>query len=412
MKKKIATINNAALSIFILLILFGSIIVQTRAYSAWNIQTVGQGYDNSIAVDSSGNPHIGYASGEDLNYASWTGSNWNIQTIDSGDDKCREICLVLDSAENPHISYYDSTNKLLKYAVWVGSEWQIQSLDLGSDYESSLALDSKGNPHISYYNESSGNLMYTSWNGSNWIIQTVDQNARAHSGISSIAVDSVGTPSISYSKDGNLWYAFWNGFEWNLQIVDVGRIYGHLSLALDSKGNPCISYFNLQFFNPYPLNGVLKYASREGAIWNIQNVDSTVGLDFCPSLALDSKDNPCISYSFANDDSKIYTVKYANLAGSVWGVQTVEQTENYGGDSFLALDLHDNPHISYGTGSLKYAFVRMASTPFPSIFTIAGIILAVIISTLVAGLVIVGRLQNKKKKEEKNLKSCKHHSKT
>ena len=74
-----------------------------------------------MALDSNGYPHISYYNVPpneaffkgDLKYAKWTGTAWSITTVDSaGAGRCSSI--ALDSNDNPHISYRDSTN--LKYA--------------------------------------------------------------------------------------------------------------------------------------------------------------------------------------------------------------------------------------------------------------------------------------------------------
>ena len=74
----------------------------------------------SLALDSSGNPHISYYQSGDgwgsLEYASWDGSTWNIETVDSSGDVGQDHSLALDSSGNPHISYYDADNGTLKYA--------------------------------------------------------------------------------------------------------------------------------------------------------------------------------------------------------------------------------------------------------------------------------------------------------
>jgi hypothetical protein len=81
---------------------------------------------------------------------------WFAQTVDSGGDVGYCSSLALDSNNFPHISYYDATNKDLKYAHWTGTAWDIQTVDSG-EYawasvggSSSLALDSADRPHISY----------------------------------------------------------------------------------------------------------------------------------------------------------------------------------------------------------------------------------------------------------------------
>ncbi len=54
------------------------------------------------------------------------------------------------------------------------------------------------------------------------------------------------------------------------------------SLALDSAGNPRISYWDGS-------NGDLKFASWTGSSWSIQTVDSSGSVGSYSSLALDSR---------------------------------------------------------------------------------------------------------------------------
>jgi len=157
--------------------------------SAWTSQTVdiidGQS-STSLALDSLGNPHIGYrdSSGR-LKYAYRTGITWITQTIDSAGYVDDYISLALDSADNPHISYTDIPYHDLKYARWMGSIWDIQTVDDDPygyvGHYVSLALDSAGNPHISYcagiacmYDSPYATLRYAYWTGSAWVTQTVD----------------------------------------------------------------------------------------------------------------------------------------------------------------------------------------------------------------------------------------------
>ena len=329
----------------------GYAIARASPTSTWNLQTVDStgdvGQYSSLALDSNNNPHISYydftnRSNGYLKYAKWTGSVWSIQTVDSGfSGYSISSSIASDSSSNPHISYYDTANRDLKYAKWTGSVWSIQTVDSTGDVGqySSLALDSNNNPHISYYDSLSGYLKYAKWNGSAWSTQTIDVTVA----FSSIVLDSNDKPHISYvdvhrymnGSNYNLRYATWNGSVgihgqkiFDIRTVDnSGDVGVYSSIAVDSNNNPHISY--------------TKYAKWNGSAWDIQTVDSTVTIH--SSLALDSNNNPHISY-YA---SSFGYLKYAKRTGSMWSIQTVDPTASVGDYSSLVLDSNNNPHISY-----------------------------------------------------------------
>ncbi|WP_406661465.1 PEGA domain-containing protein [Methanolobus sp. ZRKC3] len=196
-------------------------------------------------------------------------SGWSIQTVDSAENVGQYTSLALDSSDNPHISYYDGSNKYLKYAEWAGNDWvkKYVGWDQVGD-SSSLALDSSNNPHISYYTYSFDNdffglahaeLEYQTGHqgGDVWNIKTVDS---VWGEPSSLALDSSDNPHISYYDNGDMKYAKWTGSTWIKEIVDSkGDVGKYTSLALDSSDNPHISYYDRT-------EGNLKYAAVVGSI--------------------------------------------------------------------------------------------------------------------------------------------------
>jgi hypothetical protein len=295
--------------------------------------------DRSLRLDAEGRPHIAYY-GDHLYYAWHDGLEWQYEMVDSAPQVGAFAALALDAAGNPHISYYDWTNRDLKYARWTGGAWDIQIVDGEEDvgWDSSLALDDAGNPHISYYQEVFVSkyeiysyLRYARWTGSDWDIQTVDGGGR----FCSLALDSMGNPHISYHGNDGTKYAYWTGSEWDIQAVDSGESVGwYTSLALDAADHPHISYGERA-------DDALKYAHWTGSTWDVQIVDSTAFAGLNSSLALDATGRPHISYRAG------YDLRYAHWMGSSWDIRTVDNVETMGYRTSLALDAASTPHIIY-----------------------------------------------------------------
>ncbi len=340
-----------------------ALLVGAGAYAgdAWYIRTVDSagnvGNRTSLALDATGYPRISYfdSSNEDLKYAAWNGSSWDIQTVDSAGGT---TSLALDASGYPHINYCDWSGRDLKYAAWNGSSWDIQTVDSAGAVGGStcIALDaSSGHPRISWNDSPTEDLKYAAWNGSSWDIQTVD-SAGYVGQYSSLALDASGYPHISYRysdwpNDG-LKYAAWNGTTWDIETVDSsGSVGYYTSLALDASGYPHISYHD------WIPNYDLKYAAWNGSSWDIETVDAAGDVGHCPSLVLNASGNAHISYY----DRTNADLKYAAWNGSSWAIETVDSAGNVGWRSSLALDASGYPHISYYDDSnddLKHATTR------------------------------------------------------
>ncbi|MCK4444711.1 MAG: fibronectin type III domain-containing protein, partial [Thermoplasmata archaeon] len=153
--------------------------------------------------------HISYCDVySDLRYARWTGSAWNIETVDSLGIVGDHSSLALDSHDLPHIGYYDGTNDDLRYAKWNGSAWSIETVDSVGRVGrfASLAMSSGDFAHISYLSADSG-LKYARWNGTAWNFETVGTYETVDDS-TSMALDSNDYPHIGYQNwSRNLKYA-------------------------------------------------------------------------------------------------------------------------------------------------------------------------------------------------------------
>jgi hypothetical protein len=309
----------------------------------------------------------------------WNGTGWNIQIVDTTGEPRYAVgassSLTLDSDDKPHISYIDHYRiNLLKYAFLNGSSWEIHVLSepVHGGYSTSMVLDSNDKVHIAHGDYTSHILSYvfidpaalpspvpapdpvpptppspfTTSASPAGTVKILDSLGNVGT-YSSVALDSEGNPHISYCEGNNfLKYAYCDGTTWHVETVDYDGWPGlYSSIAIDQNDNPCISYWD-------SWDRELRYASWNGLAWDIQVVDSKGGS--FTSLAIDAEGNPHISY-FAGVESEL---KYASWNGSSWRIQTVDSEGRVGECTSLALDSDGNPHISYydiQQGNLKYA---------------------------------------------------------
>ena len=351
----------------IVLVITTVLLTAGTSFAQWNFETVDNsvnvGWYSSIAIDSDNYPHIAYldAYNNALKYACWTGTEWFIETVDTGvgpDELDKSISIALDLLGNPHIAYstsHGNPGDTIRYAYWDGAAWQKTDI-VDSGYGliwPSLALDSQDRPHISWCNETGGSLEYARWDGSIWQVTTVEAGS-CTGYCNSLDLDSSDYPHISYiSAAEYLKYARWNGADWEKVTLDTVGYYGfegiNTSISVDESDHPHIAY-------TYWITDDLKYAYYNGSDWQITTVDNNGITGKEPSIAVDSEEYPHISY-------RSTALKYACWTGSAWDILVLDESSNAGVQNSIALGTDDNPHISYAQGIsavLKYAWYDSA----------------------------------------------------
>ena len=208
------------------------------------------GDTTSIAIDSQDYPHISYCDygNYNLKYVFWTGSSWSSEVVDEEGEVGHYSSLVLDENDNPQIGYDYLTKGSalkfdLKYATKTGGNWNIETVDSEGDIRKwiSLKLDSNSFPHISYYDYTEGSLKYCFYNDESWVFDTVESEGSTGC-FNSLSLDSDNKPCISYYDWGSkaLKYAALNADNWDIQTLEIDTN----TDFLDQEQNYCCGYAN------------------------------------------------------------------------------------------------------------------------------------------------------------------------
>jgi len=349
--------------------------------SVWNFQTVDSngnvGKSPSLCLSNNNKPYISYfdVTNKDLKYAFLNGSSWQISVVDTGKVKPYSS-ILLDNNGYPNISYCTYTETIdwedqgivinkgpdihhLKYAHYNGNSWTVDEIASTTGSNLILSLDHEGKPHIVYYQ---GERVWTDYiptigytnsyiklisteyaykTGSYWNKETVFDEYMPGSYI----MDSNKNLHYCTTSNGSVEYNFQVGSTWQgTQVVHAQDIVGGYNcLALDSHGNPHISYYDYT-------NEDLKYAYYDGSSWVIQAVDTTDNTGKYISFKLDNNNNPHIAYckitytsQYAWDSGEL---KYAHFDGSTWRIETID-SNNKNSLNSIAIDVNGYPHISY-----------------------------------------------------------------
>ncbi len=293
----------------------------------------------------------------------------SVVIVDSAGDIDSATSVALDTAGHPVVSYYDSTPGDLKLvhcddANCAGGGDSIETVDSAANVgqHSSLALDAVGNPVISYYDSTNGDLKLAHCNdekcaGDGDSIAPVEGSTNVGQ-YSSLELDAAGKPVISYFDASNADLKLVHcddvncaGTNESIVTVDNGPFVGaYGSLELDAAGNPVVSYHD-------STNGDLKVVHCNDANClaggdSVVTVDSNGTVGLFTSLALDAAGNPVISYySSSNADLKVVHCDDANCAGANESIVTVDSIGNVGLFSSLVLDSAGDPVISYHDNS-------------------------------------------------------------
>ena len=322
-----------------------------------NSGTVGPAWASSvtkIAVDSNGHKHITYGAGfspYEVNYTTDVSGSWVTTPLLQNSDAGGYHDIVVDSNDKIHIVWRNYSSGSIMHLTNAGGSWVNTTVDSSvGNGRISMAIDSLDNLHISYYDSSpgyNGDLKYAHNTGGSWTTTFIDSTSNKAGEYNSITIDSNDDYHISYSVNagGNrdVYYKS-TGVKENLNN-GCGSV---SSVAVDSRGE---RYVICQ----EPSGGLVVSSCYDTAYncnnypssWTTTNITNYSGTGVV--AAFDSNDYLHLAYTHNK------TVYHSTNASGSW-VHSVIDVPPQGGHYHnvdMVFDSNDNVHISYNDFLLK-----------------------------------------------------------
>ncbi|MBN1425929.1 T9SS type A sorting domain-containing protein [Candidatus Fermentibacteria bacterium] len=322
-----------------------------RDPTGWHVEQIaglcGEYISVSLVLTAGDEPHIAFSGdredgpGSYLGYAARDAAGWHLAMVDSAGDTGGFPCLAMDGLGRPHIAYHANewAPGSLRYAVCDEGSWLIETIEVPETpgVGLSLAVDSYDYPHLSYVDGVNGALMYVYFDGIIWDRQVVDGQGRAgmHN---SIVLDAQDHPHIAYydERTHDLKYARLDGITWFTEVVDsIGSVGQYCSLALDEAAVPNISYQDAT-------TPSLKHAAKSGQLWILETAVTGI-YPVGSSLAFGPDGAVCIGFTDVSQE----LVGLVCKEGAGWELQEVERAGVVGDCQTLVLDAAGTPHLLY-----------------------------------------------------------------
>jgi hypothetical protein len=327
----------------------------------WQFFEVDEGVKPELDLDSQDNPNISYMLEAHPGYVRHAVFNSSSLMFDNSVSVpgyfYGPLDVAIDQNDMPHINYHNHTYEDQVHLYLTLGGWiEDRIMDKGHDgWDNSITIDENNNPHTSTIDPSGfGSVVgveYAYFNGSIWQVEAIGSGPIMYANTTSIALDTKGNPHITYYNDSaeDLMYAVRDMGNWIISVVDsAGDVGRFSSLVLDALDVPRISY--LQHLNDGI--GIVKIAIWNNTEWDITNIDSldNVFIGFSgarnmTSLNLDSQMNPHLTYS----DQKI--MKYTKWDGANWQREIIVDASGtstiLGQQTSMQLDNQGYAHIAY-----------------------------------------------------------------
>jgi hypothetical protein len=215
----------------------------------------------------------------------------------------------------------------------------------------SVVMASDGTAHMAFMdNTGMSSVVYATYKDGGLSVNSVGSSRIGAAHGATLALDRGNAPHIAFyggPPSSNLFYNNMRGSGF-VTVDDDGKVGRWPSIKADSDKRPRISYYDAS-------QGDLRYARYDGSRWRIEVLDDADDTGLQSSLALDDNGN------VAFYDAGATNFKYAHKSGGDWTTSIVENCYDAGGRCGLALGPDDKPHVTYynpDEGSVYYAYMK------------------------------------------------------
>jgi hypothetical protein len=298
-----------------------------------------------------------------------SGGGESITSPDGAEYVGQYTSLELDGAGNPVISYQGNVSGIPGLKIMhcndpncAGDDESITAPDttFGVGEYTSLELDSSGNPVVSYHDSVNRDLKVLHCSDANCAAGgdtiTAPDNADEVGLDTSLALDTSGNPVISYYDLTNSALKVMHCNDANCagsneaaNSPDTGGNVGlATSLALDASGNPVVSYYDQTNFELKVLHCDDANCAPGGDSFTFP--DGPGFADAYTSLVLDALGRPVVAYQDFTGDDPVLNVLHcndANCAGNDESIETADASPNVANYLSMALDSSGRPVVSH-----------------------------------------------------------------
>ena len=251
-------------------------------------------------------------------------------------------------------------------AVAYANSWDVDIVYSGgfAAGDTSLAIDSSGAPSVSY--TANGTLYVSTRSVSGWTGSPVAP-VGYFGGWSSLAFNAAGQPSVAYIDTSNpaysyVKYAYKPSASWTVEtavVDDVGWNADYVALAYNPVGQACVAYCKTVTLPDYSMHSYICFRRRTAAnTWTAVETILEVGYVTGPSMVIGSSEYVTFAESTSGQ------LKFASRSGTnPWQVQGLDGSAQSPvvGYTSAALQSNGSPAIAYfksdsGAVNLRFAW--------------------------------------------------------